>query len=286
MAVRERGYRPYSGPRTDPRWRFLTIPRYAYEDVFKSRRFLVVLVASLVWPVISLLLVYLHHNVEALSVFELQPLELIAIDGKFFEGFYRVQGFASFVIVFLVGPTLISKDLAHNGLPLYLARPFSRAEYVLGKLAVLAILLSIVSWVPGVILLVFQISLAGKDWLLSNWWLIPAVVAAGWVMILFFSLLVLAISAWVRWHVMARGALLGGIVFSAMVAGALSEIFRSDWGQAVDPVSMLGFLWEALFRLEPSLDLPVWVGWTVIGGLCAACLVMLSLRVRAYEVVQ
>ena len=39
-----------------------------------------------------------------------------------------------------IGPGQVSPDLANNALPLYLARPFSRVEYVLGKMSVLLVL--------------------------------------------------------------------------------------------------------------------------------------------------
>ena len=54
-----------------------------------------------------------------------------------------------FFLAAFVGPGLISPDLSHNGLPLYLARPFSRAEYVLGKMSVLVGLMSLMTWIPG-----------------------------------------------------------------------------------------------------------------------------------------
>ena len=50
----------------------------------------------------------------------------------------------------------MSPDLRNNGLPLYLSRPFSRTEYVLGKMSVLLILLSAITWVPGLLLFLFQ----------------------------------------------------------------------------------------------------------------------------------
>ena len=34
MAVYERTYRPYPGELTQQRWRFLVLPRYAFQDVF------------------------------------------------------------------------------------------------------------------------------------------------------------------------------------------------------------------------------------------------------------
>ena len=55
-----------------------------------------------------------------------------------------------------IGPGQISPDLANNALSLYLARPFSRVEYVLGKMSVLLILMSVMTWVPGLLLFGLQ----------------------------------------------------------------------------------------------------------------------------------
>ena len=73
------------------------------------------------------------------------------------------NGFAFFVTL-LVGPPLVSRDLRNNALPLYLCRPFSRTEYVLGKMSVLLILLSAMTWVPQLLLFPFQSYLEGAQW--------------------------------------------------------------------------------------------------------------------------
>ena len=61
----------------------------------------------------------------------------------------------------LVGPPLVSRDLRNNALPLYLCRPFSRTEYVMGKMSVMLILLSAITWVPQLLLFLFQSYLRG-----------------------------------------------------------------------------------------------------------------------------
>lgn len=286
MAVRERTYRPYEGELTD-RWRrLLVIPRYAYADVLRSRRFLMVLVAALVFPVLGLLAAYLQHNVRALTILDIDPgAMMLDIDGAFFRGFYTVQGFMSFVIVFLVGPTLISSDLAHNGLPLYLARPLSRTEYLIGKLSVLAILQSGITWVPGLMLFSFEAVLEGRAWAAEHLWLAGAIFAAGWVTIIFLSLLVLAISALVKWHVMARGALLGLFAFLSIVSGVLQGLLELEWAELINPTRMLGIAWDGLFRISSGVGLPTWSAWVALGLVCALCLLVLNRRVRAYEVV-
>jgi hypothetical protein len=37
VAVHKRIYRPYEGPLTSERWRFLVLPRFALMDLFDSR---------------------------------------------------------------------------------------------------------------------------------------------------------------------------------------------------------------------------------------------------------
>ena len=55
----------------------------------------------------------------------------------------------------------LARTCATTALPLYLARPFCRTEYILGKIAVLVILLSAITWVPGLLLFLLQAYLGG-----------------------------------------------------------------------------------------------------------------------------
>jgi hypothetical protein len=53
------------------------------------------------------------------------------------------------ILALLIGPQQVSRDLTNNALPLYLCRPFNRTEYVVGKMSIVIILLSTITWVPG-----------------------------------------------------------------------------------------------------------------------------------------
>src|SRR6267142_2959607 len=165
MAVYEHTYKQYAGPLT-PEWsRFLIIPRHAFRDVFKSKLFTAFFVICFVPLLVEAILIYLHHNTEALGIFKAQARQLIPIDAPFFESFVHLQGGFAFLLTVLVGPPLVARDLNNNGLPLYLCRPFSRAEYVFGKMCVVLILLSAITWVPGLLLFFFQAYLEGFSWL-------------------------------------------------------------------------------------------------------------------------
>jgi ABC-2 type transport system permease protein len=291
MAVYEHSYKPYAGALT-PNWsRFLVLPRYAYESVFKSKLAVGFFAACYLCPLIMLIIIYLHHNVSALAALQLRVSDLLEINASYFRFLVTFQGGLGFVFTVLVGPPLISRDLANNALPLYLCRPFSRAEYVLGKLSVLVILLSAITWMPGLLLFAFQASLAGGEWLSENLWLAWAIVASSGVGIIVLSLLALALSAWIKWRMAASGALFILFTIPFGMGMAINELFHTRWGHLINLDVLIQTVADGLFRQPNSMDfpnwmvLPLWAAWLALGFICAICLLLLARKVRAYEVV-
>src|SRR5262249_55760915 len=153
MAVYEQTYRRYTGELTSERRRFLIPLRYAGKEVLASKLVLLLLAAAGIFVAASTVLIYLTHNFEALQTFNIQ-LGQFKIDNLFFEKFVAVQcGFAT-LLALLIGPGLIAPDLRNNALPLYFSRPFTRSEYVLGKISLLLLLLSAITWIPGLLLFI------------------------------------------------------------------------------------------------------------------------------------
>src|SRR6185503_6516107 len=209
MAVYEQTYKPYTGALT-PEWsRFLIIPRHAFRGVFKSKLFTAFYVLCFIPLLVEAVLIYLHHNVTALAIMQINARELLPIDGSFFQAFVNIQGGFAFFVALLVGPPLVSRDLRNNALPLYLCRPFSRTEYVMGKMSVLLISLSMITWIPQLLLFLFQAYLEGFAWLRSNLWLASAIILSGLVWILLLALLSQTISALVKWRIVAGGVMVG-----------------------------------------------------------------------------
>src|SRR5438093_12521756 len=104
MAVFEQAYKPYEGPLT-PEWsRFLIIPRHAFRDVFRSKLFTAFFALSFIWPLICAILIYLHHNVNALAIMKLNVADVLPIDAFFFQVFVEVQDMIGFFLAMLVGP--------------------------------------------------------------------------------------------------------------------------------------------------------------------------------------
>lgn len=303
MAVYKRAYRPYEGPVTPERTRFLVMPRYAFQELLESRLLVAFLALCFVPVLVEAALVYVANSPPAQLLLGITPgagrSDLFEIRAGFFHIFLTTQGVLAFFLTAWVAPVLVSPDLVNGALPLYLSRPFTRAEYVLGKAAVLFILLSLVTWVPGLTVFALQAGLAGRHWLAANYHAAFAIFAGAWVWIAVLTLLGLAVSAWVRWRLVATGALFGVFFMGTAFGEAWREAARDPWGRLANLSYLIGIVWRNLFGLDSrsSLagemldehrlqDLPVWAAWLGLAATCAFCLWILRVRLQAREVVR
>src|SRR5712671_4805290 len=249
MAVLERSYKRFEGV-LSPEWsRFLIIPRHAVRNVFRSKLFTAFFALSFIWPLVCAILIYLHHNIEALGILQIDIRNLLPIDASFFLNYVIVQGTIGFFLAMLVGPQQVSRDLTNNALPLYLCRPFSRSEYVVGKMSIVIILLSAITWAPGLLLFLFQGYLEGWSWFAENIWMASAIFIGSLAWILVLALLSQTISAWVKWRVAARAALLGIFFIPTAFAEIVNQSFQTRWGHIVDLRALFANVWAGLFGL-------------------------------------
>jgi len=285
MAVYRRNYKPYAGALT-PTWsRCLVLFRYSRRRLFQSKFLTGLFVVCFFFPLACLLMIYLAHSASFLQEMGV-PAGVLSIDNRFFFNFISVQGVFAFLLTAFTGPGLISPDLANGALPLYFCRPFSRAEYVLGKSSVLAILLSQITWVPGLILFIMQASLAGPSWTWNHLWIAGSVIVSSLIWIAILSLLSMALSAWVKWRIVAGALLLGVMFFGAGFAQAINAVMRTDSGQFFNVAYLMGTVWNALFRVDTVHAIPVVEALTALLVYSAICLGLLMRKVRAYEVIR
>jgi ABC-2 type transport system permease protein len=285
MAVYRRNYKPYSGVLTAAWSRCFVLFRYSRRNLFRSKFLTALFVVCFFYPVLCLSAIYLAHSASFLQEMGV-PTGVLSIDNKFFYNFMWVQGVFAFLLTAFTGPGLISPDLANGALPLYFCRPFSRAEYVLGKSSVLAILLSQITWVPGLVLFAMQASLAGANWTWTHLWIAGSLVLSSLLWIAMLSLLAMALSAWVKWRIVAGALLLAVMFFGAGFAGAINGVLQTEAGHFFNLVYLMGTVWNSLFRVDARHAIPVAEAWTALLVYCAICLGLLMRKVRAYEVVR
>jgi len=288
MAVRDRSFRRWRGPLTPRRGRFLVLWRFGRREVFRSKLVTGLYALSFAPILVAATIVYLRHNLPAMAALEIDIDDLIPIEASFFVALLRAQGALAFVLTALVGPGLVSPDLANQGLPLYLCRPFSRTEYVLGKMSVLVFLTSSITWVPLLALFALQGSLE-PGWVAGHWGLAGATFLGSLVWIVFLALLALALSAWVRWRFLAAALLVALVFVAGGFAEFVNQMFDTDWGDLLSPGKLILTVWEGLFHgADPMfiVQIPLWSAWAALGAYCLGCVLVLDRKLRAFEVVR
>jgi ABC-2 type transport system permease protein len=286
MAVYERTWRRYTGHLTPLRLRFLVVTRYALADAFASRLFTAFYAICFLPSVFGIFFIYLSHNVSLLQQLGMPPDLMKVLTSQFFMYLFLYQAIPAFLIAVIVSPSLIAADLSNNALPLYFGRPIDRHEYVLGKMTVLTILLSPLTWVMGMLIFCLQAYFEGGSWLLENYRIGLAYLAGHLVWIIVISMLTLAISAWVRYKPVARGTLFGVFVILAGFGNVVNHVTRTSYGDLFHLVRAINSVVLSLFGAPTPSGLPVGFNWFTLAATTALSIWMLNRKLRAHEVVR
>lgn len=297
MAVYKRYYKPYEGSYTPLQWRFLVIPKFAWSGLFESRAMLTFYLAAFLPSLVAAAFIYLVNSPTAQAFLSISDPNnnFLKVNAFFFEKYLAVQAFFCFLFTAWVGPGLMSPDFANDALPLYLSRPFTRRDYLVGKFTVIAGLLSTITWMPALFLFLFQSSMAGWKWAWDNLFIAPAILIGSLLFIVVLSMLVLAISAWIRWKIAATAVMVGVFFLIPGFGEAFNEVLRTHWGKLLNIGYLIGQVWNHLFRIPPFVrgnlpprfeDVPVWSAWAVLLGVIAFSLWLLNKKLQPREVVR
>lgn len=294
MAVYKRRYNPYTGSLT-PEWsRFFVLTRYAFIDLFKSRFFVLLLILSIVPNLFFAGYIFVANNKTVQLLMQLRSADFLTVETRYFLIIMMIQTWLAFLLNCWVGPVLISGDLTNGALPLFLSRPFSRADYVLGKLSVMGLLLSAVTWVPSLLLFGLQSGLSKNPWMWSHLWMTIPIVLCSAIWILMLSFLSMAVSAWVKLRIVATGVIFVSFFIPMGLGEMFNAIMGTYWGHLLNFSLLFQLILSRAFREEPQEidayfgrgEVPVAVAWGMMIFVCLLCLLMLNARLRARETVR
>ncbi|HEY6271584.1 MAG TPA: ABC transporter permease subunit [Terriglobales bacterium] len=291
MAVYKRTYKAYSGPLT-PSWsRFTVLSRYGFQTLFQSRPFTAFTVLCLIPFLAGLAFIYVVNNASVQAILNVRFGQTPIINNAWFMTFLGIEAFMTFILTAWSAPGMISRDFANHSVQLYLSRPLSRAEYLAGKVSVLAALLSLTTWVPALILFIVEATLHGNGWWWQNLWMAGSIVIASLMWIAVVSLLAMALAVWVRWRIAATALMLGTFFVLPGVGGVMDAILRTNWGMLFNITYDLSAVWGHLFRLDDAARhaggfdrVPLWSAWGTLLAVCAISLWILVRRLKAREV--
>jgi len=293
MAVYKRRYSSYAGSLT-PEWsRFFVLTRYAFADLFKSRFFVLFLILCLVPNLFFAGYIFVANNKTVQLLMQMRSADLLTVGTQYFVIVMIAQTQAAFLLNCWVGPVLVAGDLTNGALPLFLSRPFNLSDYVLGKLAVLGLLLSAVTWVPCLLLFGLQSGLAKDGWIWSNLWMVVPIVLCSAIWILTLSFISLAVSAWVKLRIVATGVIFISFFIPAGLGAMFDAIMGTYWGGLLNFSELFRRILMHSFRAESIMgaftrenEIPIPMAWIMLVLVCIFGLFVLNARLRAREVVR
>jgi ABC-type transport system involved in multi-copper enzyme maturation permease subunit len=278
MPIHDQGYRRYGGDKVANGRAWLVIAGAGIRTFLSRRAFLGLLLLSWMPFFARALQVYASANLPQAAFLALSP--------ETFREFLEQQGIFVFFITVYVGSGLIANDRRANALQIYLSKPLTRTEYVLGKLAVLMTFLLAVTWVPGLLLLVVQVLFAGSfTFLIENVYLFPAITLVSFIVTAVAAASMLALSS------LSNSSRYVGILYAALIffSQALFGVLQFVTGGSnvawVSVQANLSQIARAIFRQPLQYDTPWVVSLLMVVLLIAAAGVVLERRVRGVEIV-
>ena len=279
MPIYDQGYRRYGGDRAPRGQAWAVIAKAGVRTYFGRKAFLGLLLGAWIPFVVRSVQIYAVANFP-------QASEILAVKAETFREFLDQQGIFVFFITVYVGAGLIANDRRANALQIYLSKPLSRTEYVLGKLAILMAFLLLVTWVPAIVLLIVQIMFSGNfTFFRNNVFLFPAITLFSFIYVLMVSASMLALSS------LSSSSRYVGILYASLIffSQALYGVLRFVTGNT--SLSWISFAFnldqvgDAIFRLPPRYDTPWTVSLLMIALLILASGFILERRVRGVEIV-
>ena len=281
MPIYDQSYRRYEAREPLRKVRFWPITREALRLILSRRAFLGLLMIAWVPFLARVIQVYVVTRFPEAG-------RVLPVDGRLFGEFLSQQAVFTLFLTVFGGAGLIANDLRTGAILVYLSRPLTRRDYVLGKLGVLMGLNLSVTLLPALLLYVVAVALAPEQFL--KWelaWIAPAIVALSLVISLVTSLVALAVSALSRSARVAGLAFFGLMMGLELVRGILRAVYNRPESLLVSLRANMHAVGNALFGItERAYDIP----WTqpalLLFLVCLGCLAILRSRVRAVEIVR
>ena len=175
--------------------------------------------------------------------------------------YYRIVSIILFIFSAIIAPELLCPDKRNGVISLYLVRPLTTTDYVVGRwLAFFTITLLLVY--SGQIVLLAGLILSASeplDYLRDNWLDIPRILGAGLLVAIFFTTLPLAVSAFTNRRAYAAAFVIGLFIISFPAAGILTECNEREDGRRRSA--------EGTRQCEPLTgDAAKWIGLVDVGS--------------------
>jgi ABC-2 type transport system permease protein len=279
MPIHDLSYRHWSGEWTSHPYRWWVITRQGIGLLVQKKRFLVLMILSALPFLVRTVMLYLSTIMGKAGI--------IKVDAHFFEQFLTQQNFFTFIIAIYAGSGLIANDLKANALQIYLSKPITRRDYVIGKLGVLVFFLALPTLVPGILLFLLAVIFeSNMTFFEQNYWAIGPIIGYSLVIIFSYALIIMALSSLTHSRRFAGINFAAIFFFSQVLYGILSGILRTTKVAWVSLALNLELVGNFFFRASPRYQSPAFLSVMILTALIAGGAWIVHHRVQAVEVVR
>ena len=247
MPIHDQSYRHWDGELKSHSLRWSVVTFEGLKIILRRKLFLIFILA----PSIIQFLVFggMIYGVNTYGFF----LNTNLITPEFFYKFCTRQTFFIVLICGFAGSGLIANDLKSNALQLYLSKPLTRLDYIVGKVAIILIMLSFITFIPG-ILLFLEHSVLSQDsaFFLEQYWIIGSIFLYSLILSIPITFLTLALSSITKNNRFAAIILITIVFGTTVLNGMLWVIFRARWTHFTSYWNNIEMLGRGLFGISKS----------------------------------
>jgi hypothetical protein len=291
MPIFEQTYRKWEGTLRTAGIRWLPITKMGIKQTFKKKRFLLFFIGCqvpfLVFAIRLIIGALVPENVE-------NTAEFLQVTPSFFAHFLWIQSTFVFIMTIWSGANLINGDYQSNALQLYLSKPLTQLDYILGKLSIVAFFNLAITMVPAILLFIMHVLIKyDKSWFVQNLWVIPAILGISLAISVIHSLFILCLSAITTNSRFSTITYFIILVFTDGVADLLYHLRRVG---ALLNISISNNIFSlfGIFFGKHAAKIPdysenmadPYIGAAILIFLCVCCYFVIKKRVGRIEVIQ
>jgi ABC-2 type transport system permease protein len=291
MPIFEQTYRKWEGTLKTSGIHWLPITALGIKQTFKKKRFLLFFIGCqipfLVFAIRLIIAALVPTGAE-------DALEFLQVTPTFFAHFLWIQAMFVFIMTIWSGANLINGDYQSNALQLYLSKPLTPLDYLLGKLSIIIFFNLAITAVPALLLFILRAIIKyDNSWVLQNLWLIPAVLGLSLAVSLVHGLFILFLSSITPNSRFSTIAYFVIIFFTDGIADLLYQLRRSDIFLNISISSDIFSFFSLIFGKyadmipgKDSLKGNPYYGAAILIVLCLICYYVIKKRVGRIEVIQ
>ncbi len=289
MPINRVSYRGFDG-QYDQHHRWAIVVKHELKVLIKSRFFIVLLIVALLHLIVRVLQIVAWDTVIQNPNNPITPMlrqiEGLAVSGRLFFDYIRMEGVLVFIACLYAGSGMICNDFSNNLMEIYFSKPISWKDFVLGKVMTLVLIGLMLTAIPGIFLVVLHNALdPGMDTFRDSCWWPRAIMGFSAVIVFPSALSVLACSALLRSQRYASIVLFMLLAASSAMGGLFDHLLHNKNYLLLSFPMALNRVGEQLFKARTPVFALSWT-WAFAFVACVSVwsLWVICRRVRRAEI--